>query len=66
MSTQITRKIMDMILRNDFGTFVAPVFDTLSPSDPYVHNWHIDAIAHELMQIHRGRVRRLITNHLGL
>jgi len=52
--------ILDAILRADFGTFVALAFQIISPSDRYCHNWHIDAVAHALMQIHEGKCRRLI------
>jgi predicted phage terminase large subunit-like protein len=47
-------------LRQDFGTFVPKVFSTVSPGDIYLHNWHIDAIAYELMRIHQSENRRLI------
>jgi predicted phage terminase large subunit-like protein len=50
------------ILRSDLGTFVAKVFNTVSPGDLYLHNWHIDAIVFELMRIHRSENRRLIIN----
>ena len=47
-------------MRQDLGTFIAKVFQTVSPGDRYLHNWHIDAIVHELMQVHAGENRRLI------
>ena len=52
--------VLNAALRQDLGTFIAKVFQTVSPGDHYLHNWHIDAIVHELMQIHRGENRRLI------
>ena len=51
---------LNAALRRDLGTFIAKAFQTVSPGDRYLHNWHIDAIVHELMQIHRGENRRLI------
>jgi len=54
------RQVLDAALRQDLGTFVAKVFSTVSPGDQYLHNWHIDAIVHALLQIHRGKNRRLI------
>ena len=51
---------LNAALRRDLGTFIAKVFQTVSPGDRYLHNWHIDAIVHELMQIHGGENRRLI------
>ena len=47
-------------MRQDLGTFIAKVFSTVSPGDDYLHNWHIDAVIHALMQIHQGKNRRLI------
>ena len=47
-------------LRKDLGAFILKVFLTVSPGDEYLHNWHIDAIVHELMQIVDGENRRLI------
>jgi hypothetical protein len=56
------RQILDAALRQDFGTFVVKVFLTVSPGDQYLHNWHIDAVVHSLLQIHRGKIHRLIIN----
>ena len=52
--------LLSAALRQDLGTFIAKVFQTVSPGDRYLHNWHIDAIVHELMEVHRGENRRLI------
>jgi hypothetical protein len=52
--------LLSAALRQDLGTFIAKVFQTVSPGDRYLHNWHIDAIVHQLMQIHGGENRRLI------
>jgi predicted phage terminase large subunit-like protein len=48
------------ILRYDLGCFVVKVFQELSPGRQYLHNWHIDAIAHQLVEVRAGRVSRLI------
>jgi predicted phage terminase large subunit-like protein len=53
-------KILQAAMRQDLGTFTAKVFSTVSPGDNYLHNWHIDAVSHALMQIHHGKNRRLI------
>jgi predicted phage terminase large subunit-like protein len=42
------------------GAFTAKVFSTVSPGDEYLDNWHIDGVIHELMEVHRGKNRRLI------
>ncbi len=60
MSNLNPQAILNAVLREDLGTFVAQVFQTVSPGDLYHHNWHIDAIVHQLMQIHQGANRRLI------
>jgi predicted phage terminase large subunit-like protein len=52
--------ILMAVLRQDPGTFVAKVFQTVSPGDVYLDNWHIDAIVHQLMLVHGGSIRRLI------
>ena len=32
------------------------------PGTPYLHNWHIDAIIHQLMRVKAGEVSRLLIN----
>ena len=54
------QRLLRAALRQDLGTFTAKVFSTVSPGDDYLHNWHIDAALHALMQIHQGKKRRLI------
>jgi predicted phage terminase large subunit-like protein len=54
------QRALNAILRQDLGTFIAKVFRTVSPGDRYLPNWHIDAIVHELLQVHEGHNRRLI------
>jgi predicted phage terminase large subunit-like protein len=56
------QRYLEAALREDFGTFIAKVFSTVSPGDIYRHNWHVDAIAHELLRVHRGELDRLIMN----
>jgi predicted phage terminase large subunit-like protein len=52
--------ILHAVMRQDFGTFIAKVFSTVSPGDEYLHNWHVDGVSHVLMKIHRGENQRLI------
>lgn len=47
---------------HDFPTFIGFVFSTLFPSKPYLHNWHIDAMAEQLVQSYEGKCQRLIVN----
>ena len=46
--------ILRAVLRQDLGAFIAKVFQTVSPGDHYLTNWHIDAVIHQLMQVHQG------------
>jgi hypothetical protein len=34
----------------------------VSPGETYLHNWHVDAIAHQLMRVRSGEGRRLLIN----
>jgi predicted phage terminase large subunit-like protein len=48
------------LLRTRFGFFIRKVFATVSPGDTYLHNWHIEAIEHQLMMTQAGANRRLL------
>lgn len=48
------------VLRTDLTAFVHKVFTTVSPADDYCHNWHIEAITHELAQCLKGENPRLL------
>jgi hypothetical protein len=48
------------LLRTRLGFFIRKVFATVSPGDTYFHNWHIEAIEHQLMMIHQRANRRLL------
>lgn len=49
--------------RQSFADFVRDSWHTLhSPEQPYVHNWHVDAIAEHLMAVYRGEITRLLIN----
>lgn len=54
------RRLRDAIIRTNFSAFVQKTFQTLSPSDTYAHNWHIDAISDKLELVRRGEIKRLI------
>jgi predicted phage terminase large subunit-like protein len=53
-------RVAQALYRNDFRAFLEKVFVTLSPSQPFVYNWHIEAIAYQLERVRRGEVRRLV------
>lgn len=63
MNSSITytqQDALNAIIRNDLGMFIRRAFMTVSPGDEYLHNWHIEAIAHVLMECMRGNITRLI------
>jgi hypothetical protein len=53
-------RILQALLRNDLRFFFRKVFATVYPGELYSHNWHIEAIALELMRVHTGQTRLLI------
>jgi hypothetical protein len=50
------------LLRADFLSFLVKTFKTVSATDTYLHNWHIDAILYELNLIVSGKNRKLVIN----
>ena len=55
-------EVVRALLRTKLGFFIRKVFATVSPGETYLHNWHIEAIACQLMQVHGGNTRRLLIN----
>ncbi len=55
-------KVVRALLRTELAFFIRKVFATVSPGETYLHNWHVDAIAHQLMRVHNGESRRLLIN----
>jgi hypothetical protein len=50
------------LLRSDLRSFVWKSFQTILPGTPYLSNWHIDAIVHQLMRVQAGEISRLLIN----
>lgn len=50
------------LLRRDFASFVARVFECTDPAATYLPNWHIELIADRLEQVAQGKIHRLIIN----
>lgn len=48
------------LLRKDLSSFIQRAFARVDPGSRYCHNWHIDAIAHQLERVARGEITRLI------
>lgn len=54
------REVLRALMRTDLSSFIQRVVSTVDPGSDYLHNWHIDAIAHALEQVERGEITRLI------
>jgi predicted phage terminase large subunit-like protein len=54
--------VLGALLRSDLRFFVWKSFQTILPGTPYLPNWHVDAIVHQLMRVHGGEVSRLLIN----
>ena len=48
-------EVLKAALRTDLSFFIQRTVQTLSPGSPYLHNWHIDAIAYQLHRSTRAR-----------
>src|SRR3974390_3839349 len=55
-------RTLKALLRTDLLFFIRKVFATVSPGETYLHNWHVDAIVHQLMRVHSAESRRLLIN----
>jgi predicted phage terminase large subunit-like protein len=53
---------LEALLRSDLRFFVWKSFQTILPSTPYLPNWHVDAIVHQLMRVQAGDISRLLIN----
>ena len=56
------QRLVNAILRTDFGAFLQRCFLTLNPGTPFLPNWHLLAMAHQLARVQRGEIQRLIFN----
>jgi predicted phage terminase large subunit-like protein len=54
------RRLLAFQLRSDFPTFLHGTFQTLSPAQPFISNWHIAATAWHLQLCLAGRIKRLL------
>src|SRR6202030_2655906 len=55
-------RVLQALLRTELRFFIRKVFTSVSPGETYLHNWHVDAIAHQLMRVRSGESRRLLIN----
>jgi predicted phage terminase large subunit-like protein len=56
------RAALHAILRNNFALFLRRSVATLNPGAPFLPNWHLKAMAHQLERVRRGEINRLIIN----
>ena len=54
------RQLIRLKVRNDLSTFIHRTFQTVAPAQPYLYNWHIDAMAWHLKQCANGAIKRLV------
>jgi hypothetical protein len=54
------RRYLDLQLAQDFPAFVMKVFETVSPGDEFLQNWHIEAMTHAAELVMDGTIKRLI------
>ena len=52
-------RVLRALLRSDLRFFIQKVFATVSPGETYLHNWHVNAIVHQLSRVQAGESRRL-------
>lgn len=55
------RKEMDVLLRNDFYSYVQRVFYELG-NDKFIPNWHLEVLCDALERARHGEIKRLIIN----
>lgn len=53
-------QVANALLHEDLSSFIQMTFGTVSSGEQYLHNWHVDAIAHALTRCVAGEVTRLI------
>ena len=52
-------RLLQALLRQDLHSFARKVFATVSPGEPFLPNWHLQAICHHLELVRQGTIRRL-------
>ena len=53
-------KLLNALLRQRLDAFTQRSFGELNPGVPYLPNWHIEAIEHQLLRCMNGEITRLI------
>lgn len=52
-------RLLQALLRQDLYRFVMKAFATVSPGEPFLPNWHLEAICHHLELVRLGKIKRL-------
>jgi predicted phage terminase large subunit-like protein len=60
LSPVARRRYFETILGQDFSAFVRKLFETVSPGDIFLPNWHIDAMTYAAELLIAGKTHRLI------
>ena len=50
------------LCRRSLADFIRQAWRVIEPGQPYVHGWHIDALADHLSAVSRGEINRLLIN----
>ncbi len=53
------RSVLEALLRTSLVAFIERAFYTLNPTQEFLRDYHIEAIAHHLEMVERGEIRRL-------
>jgi len=61
LSPAARRRYLDTIFAQDFSAFARKVFETVSPGDAFLQNWHLDAMTFAAKGVVDGKIKRLIT-----
>src|SRR5580698_4600346 len=62
MFENLTPAEYQVLLRQDFVTFVARCFYDLNPQTELAINWHLEVVAAKLAAVREGKIQRLIIN----
>ncbi len=54
------KRTLQALMRQDLGAFTQKCFHEVGSSGQYLHNWHLDALAHHLAMVAQGRCQRLV------
>ena len=58
----VDRALYERALRHDLSAFTHSTFLSLCPTEPYLHNWHLDALSWHLEQVAAGSINRLLVS----